>query len=367
MQENRNKKVGIITFHFAHNYGAMLQAYAMQEQLLSMGYDASIIDYEPFYHKRFYEREHFKDCIEISPVKTIRHMIGYMLRFPLGANRYNNFESFKLNRMRLYPYNPDSDFSEFDYILLGSDQIWNQALTNNCFDGPYFGEGFRSKVFSYAASSKYKALSGDLKEQFRIKLRHLFAIGVRESSFKELLQPLTDKPISVNLDPSLIIEKDSLSALELSPPIKTKYVVIYEVNPHKEVILMAKNYARKHGARVVSLVAYLEWRRRFQHCDQVASPEKFLAYIKNAACVFTTSFHGTAFSILFNTPFFAVRQNTNDDLRIESLLLQLGIEDHFVSLDARPTDNKIVFSDVNSRLQALKSSSLDYLKACLTA
>ena len=367
MPENRNKKVGIITFHFAHNYGAMLQAYAMQEQLLSMGYDAFIIDYEPDYHKKLFDIHHLKNCFEPHPIITIHHIVGYLLRFPIGAIRYNNFESFKTLRMRLYPYSPGSDYSEFDYIILGSDQIWNHDLTNHCFDPPYYGEGFKSKVFSYAASSKYEELSDDVKRTFEEKLKPIFAIGVREDSFKALLQPLTEKRISINLDPSLLIDETLLTGLDLRRPIKSKYVVIYEIDPHKEVIKMANQYARRHGAKVISLVAFVDWKRRLQNCDQVASPERFLAYIKHAECVFTTSFHGAAFSILFKTPFFAVRQNTNADIRIGYLLTTLGIKDNFVSLDARPQENHIVYSEVSSKLELLRRNSMGYLTDCLNA
>lgn len=367
MSENRTKKVGVITFHFPHNYGAMLQAYSIQEKLLSMGFDASIIDYEPEYHKKIYNVLRLKDCFEKSPIKTLRHLLGYMRRFPIEIQRYNSFESFKQKRMRLTPYNPNSDFAEFDYILLGSDQIWNQALTNNCFDGPYYGEGFKCKVFSYAASSKHKILSDEIRIGFEEKLKNLFAIGVRENSLKELLQPLTDKKVSVNLDPSLIVDSNILSKLDLNRPIQSKYVLIYELNTHKDVIEMANNYARLHEAKVISLVAYFDWKRRFQNCDQTASPERFLSYIKNAECVFTSSFHGTAFSIVFKTPFYAVRQNNNSDLRIESLLSQLGIEDNFISLDKRPTDCNIDYNEVDKELKSLRTSSIYYLNTCLNS
>lgn len=367
MSNSRVKKVGIITFHFPHNYGAMLQAYSMQEKLLSMGYDATIIDYEPEYHKKIYSVLRFRDCFELSPIKTLRHLFGYVLRNPVETRRYKGFESFKNERMKLTPYSAKSDYADFDYVLLGSDQIWNQALTNNSFDGPYYGEGFNCKVFSYAASSKHKQLTEEVRKGFEVKLKYLLAVGVRESSLKNLLQPLTDKIISVNLDPSLIVDEKTFQKLNLNKPIKSKYVLIYELNPHKEVLEMARSYAKLRNAKVISLVAYFDWKRRFHNCDQSASPEKFLAYIKNAECVFTSSFHGTAFSIVFKTPFFSVRQNNNSDLRIESLMSQLGIIDNFIYLDARPTECSINFSEVEKRLKALQTDSINYLNDCLNS
>ena len=362
-------KVGIITFHFPHNYGAMIQAYAMQQKLKSFGHDVSIIDYTPDYHTTWYRKGRtFKECFEKSFFVTLRHLVGFILYEPTYSKRYNGFEIFRKSRMNLYPFNCKSVFSEFDVVVLGSDQIWDQPHTNNKFDGPYYGEGFQCKVFSYAASSKHKELDDNQKKEFRQRINKLFSIGVREESFASLLRPLTNKQVSVNLDPTLIVDEKEFSNLNLSRPVKRKYVLVYELNEHKEVLRMARSYAKKINAKVISLVAYYSWKKRFSCLyDQTASPEKFLKKKKNAEFVFTSSFHGTALSLVFEKQFYCIKQNSNSDLRMESLLNQLNLDDHFISLIDYPSYNPINYEEVRRKLHGLRHASEEYLLRSLNS
>lgn len=360
-------KIGIITFHFPHNYGAMLQAFAMQQKLLSLGHEVYIIDYAPAYHTKWYKKgRSFIQCFSVSPVAMIKHFVGYILDNPTRKNRYEGFERFKSGKMKLYPYNSSSDFSEFDAILLGSDQIWDQEHTDCRFDGPYFGEGFRTKVFSYAASSKHKSFNKDQENEFKKRINTLFSIGVREESLQSMLQPLTNKRIFLNLDPTLMVDRKEFDCLNLKRPCKGKYVLVYELNERQEVLEMARTYANQIGAKVVSLVAYFNWKKRFAFVyDQKASPEEFVAYIKNAECVFTSSFHGTALSIVFERSFYCIKQNNNSDLRMSSLLHQLGLEDRFINENEYAQLKNIDYSNVLSKLQLLRMDSELYLERAL--
>lgn len=359
-------KVGIITFHFAHNYGAMLQAYALLQKIKSMGHETYIIDYAPKYHTKRYLRPSFLNCLSRNPIDLMRKLLSFIILGNIRNKRWFGFEEFKNREMSLYPYKPDSDFSEFDLVFLGSDQIWNPEHTNNRFDGPYYGEGFKCRVASYAASSRFKSLSRELKDGFHYHLKNLYAIGVRESSLQELLQPLTEKHISLNLDPTLIVDKKCFDSIVLERPIQENYVLVYQVEEKPGVIEKAQEYAKEHGLKVICLVAYPSIAKRFSRLfDQEASPKDFLSYIKNANCVFTSSFHGTALSIVFEKQFYSIRQHTDADLRLESILEQLQLTHRFISLDDTIKENVIDYCDVNRRLIGLRKESEDYLRYCM--
>lgn len=360
-------RIGIVTFHFPHNYGAMLQAYAMQQRLILLGHEVYIIDYAPEYHTNWYKKgRSFNQCFSFSPVTTLKHLIGYVLNNPTMRKRYLGFERFKNEKMILYPYYPSHNYSDFDAIILGSDQIWDQAHTGDRFDGPYFGEGFKTKVFSYAASSKHQFLNLEQKKEFQKRINKLFSIGVREESLQSLLQPLTDKCVYLNLDPTLMIDKKVYENLDLHRPCCQKYVLVYELNERQEVVEMAKSYASCIGAKVISLVAFFSWRKRFKHIyDQEASPEKFVAYIKNAECVFTSSFHGTALSIVFEKKFYCIKQNSNSDLRMFSLLRQLGLEERFININDTYQKSDIDYSIVRKNLGVIRKESESYLVRAL--
>lgn len=355
-------KIGIITFHFPVNYGAMIQAYAMQEHLRMMGHEVFIIDYAPDYHMKTYTgKRTWRWCLRGGNRSEIPERFLSMFFDGIRRKRNANFMNFMKKHFKLYPYSPDDNMSFFDCILLGSDQIWNQQITNNSFDGPYYGDGFKCRVFSYAASNRSKELNESEKQQYRAKLKQLYSIGVREIQLQKLLQPLTDKKVYLNVDPTLLASPIVYDSLDLRKPMKEKYVVVYELANHKNVQRMAESYAKKIGAKVVILINDTSplYSKKF---DQLANPEKFLAYIKNAECVFTTSFHGTALSLVFKKNFYSIRQRTSADLRLESILSQVDMMDRFIEMDDTPSVKHICFSDVDIKLEKLRASSQWYLE-----
>lgn len=359
-------KIGIITFHFPVNYGAMIQAYAMQEHLRLMGHESYIIDYAPEYHVLTYTTPFtWKWCFSSGFNRTIPFRILSMMSDGIRRKRNDNFFEFLKNNFRLYPYHPDDDMSFFDCVLLGSDQIWNQSITNNCFDGPYYGDGFKCRVFSYAASNRSKELSEAEKEQYRTRLNQLYAVGVREIQLQNLLQPLTENKVYLNVDPTILAYSNVYEKLDLSRPVNDKYVLIYELANHKAVQKMAEKYAKKIGAKVIVLVndTSILYDKKY---DQIANPEKFLAYIKNAECVFTTSFHGTALSLVFHKDFYSIRQGNSADMRLESILSQVGLNSRFVDMNFSPIVDHIDYTDIEERLNTLRTSSQEYLERAIS-
>lgn len=359
-------KIGIITFHFAHNYGAMLQTFALQETLKGMGHEAFIVDYAPEYHTIWFKRSiTWRSCITKSPKATWIRIKNKIRNSKNVRERYDNFEFFKATKMNLYPYDPKDDMSGFDAVILGSDQIWNENLTNHRFDGPYYGDGIVCKVFSYAASTTYQSLTKRQEDLFREKLSKMAAIGVRERQLQKILQPLTKKPVVLNLDPTLLCDVDVYSTLCSGNPLDRNYVLVYELSPHKEVLEMAKRYAKRYGLTVMTLVGHIQYYMR-EGYDLTASPADFVSYFKNADCIFTTSFHGTAFSILFRKKFYAIKQNDMRDGRILSLLSQLNLTNQFIEMESIPNNCEIDYESVQPLLTNLIEQSKTYIKNSLS-
>lgn len=357
-------KIGIITFHFPFNYGAALQAYAMQAHLSKMGHEAYIIDYAPEYHTRQYSRGRtWKSCFH-SPFWQSPIRVYFKLFNDLDKKRAENFDRFSKQYFSLYPYSEKSDFAEFDCILLGSDQIWSQEHTNNRFDGPYYGDGFNCRVFSYAASNRSTSLNDFEKETYKSKLKQLSHIGVREQKLKEILQPLTDKKIEVTVDPTILAGQEVFCSIQLNRQIEEKYVLLYQIPYYQEVFDMAKKYADSINAKLISLVDRPN--PKYRKCaDLIAGPEEFLSYFKYAECVITTSFHGTAFSIIYNKDFYSIKQNTSADIRIDSILGQLGLRERFIDMLADPVIDPIDYDKINPKVNLIRQSSEEFLLSAI--
>lgn len=357
-------KIGIFTFHRAYNYGAVLQAFALQEFLRHEGHEVSVVDYYPDYLKDRYPRHSLKHWIGRSISSTIEKIVSEPFLISGRCKRYDRFDSFINNRLRLYPYEDGSDFSEFDALIFGSDQIWQPSLTGGNFDPVFFGCGFQPRKVSYAASNRIKTLS-ESEASFVTKcLNAMSGVGVREPALKLVLQPLVNREIAVNLDPTLMAGHNWVDGLKLERPVHSRYCLVYEIQRHKSVRFLAKEYAINNGIIYKELLSG-DVVPKCHNDINTASPEEFCAYIKYADCVFTTSFHGVALSVLQKRDFYYFRQHTNADERIESFLNRISLGSRIIEMDTMPSFDGIDYSSVEALLEREQEESRDYLRNAL--
>ena len=350
-------KIGILTFHRAHNYGAVIQCYGLQQYLTSLGHDVSVVDYQPRYFG-FYKLPSIRLSLLKKPIRFLKNIIHYSI----AKKRYNAFNHFIENHLNLVPYNSSDDFSGYDAIILGSDQIWNPRITGGSFDNIYFGTNAKCKVISYAASSKFIELTESQKEYFRKHLDDIDFISVREISLRNLLTPLSNKPIELVIDPSLL--PGSSTYLQLINPIKQKkkYVLVYEITRNIDTLRIANEVAKQLDAEVIELVSNTSFRfLKDKTIKQHKGPNDFLSYIKYAHCIITSSFHGMALSLKLQKDFYAIRQGTNSDLRAESLLSKLELLDRFILLNQSVNFEPINYSVVLPKLDREITHSQTYL------
>ncbi len=226
-------RIGILTFHCAHNYGAMLQCYALQETLVAMGHDVEVIDYRPHYLIEPYSVFSIK-ALSHKPnfISLVRCFVTSFLAIPKKTVRYRGFSSFLKKRIKTAKFVGNKlKLGSYDAYIFGSDQIWNTRLTKG-FDNYFFGifpfPKEKRLYISYAASMGNDVLTEDKKKFYTKNLCHFDAISVRENSFKKLLSPLTSKHIEVVLDPSLLASHSVWDKLE--DTVKDEnYVLVYQV------------------------------------------------------------------------------------------------------------------------------------------
>lgn len=361
-------KIGILTFHCAHNYGAVLQCYAMQEFLRSKGHDVEIINYRPDYLLRPY-RLFCKRLNYYGLVSYLKGVIKELLIFPSRCRRRRGFQSFINNRLCLS--RPVKDISgipsNYDVYIVGSDQVWNTFITQG-FDGAYFCDfpfpKESKRYLTYAPSMEAKSLDSDSVSYYRTKLTNFDAISVREESMISLLSPLVNTPIQQVLDPTLMVPVSIWNNLLSVPTVSEKYVLVYQVYYDKNTMRIANHIAAQLSAKVVAIITDMSYDNRMQH--QEDTPEEFVNMFRNATCVVTTSFHGTAFSVIFNRPFYTLRLNKGWDTRSTSLLNQLDLPDRMIDATSTPEFTEIDYSKVNSLLDKLRQESQDYLINALT-
>lgn len=359
-------KIGIITFHCANNYGAVLQTYGMQEYLRRQGHETYVIDYRPKYIVEMYAKFSIWHWISRNPWKCIKRLFIESKIKLIRIKRWNAFENFRTTCFNLYPYHKKNDFSEFDFIILGSDQIWNSEMVGGKMDGVYWGEGLKCNVFAYAVSSrKFDYTSMELS-YIKERLSKLSSIGVREESLKKYIQPLCSMEINVVLDPSLLAGPEIYKKIAQKPK-ETNYLLIYEIGRHEKTRKIAYFIADKLKLKIVELVNNPI--QSEPYLNQVASPAEFVGYIINASFVVTTSFHGTVFSFMFRRNFFAIRQNTSADDRIESFVNIMDVKSQFISSieDVNSYNQNINYVLVWDNYKLYRKKSMDFIFSSIYA
>lgn len=361
-------KIGILTFHSAHNYGAVLQCYALQEVLKEMGHTVEVIDYRPKYITNVYELFRYDYLMHCEPVSFLKSGMKEFLKMLISPFRYKGYKAFERfiydklslsNRLNVIP-------AYYDAYVMGSDQIWNRLLTGGDFDPYYFGrfpfaKGNRIYI-SYAASMETAGQNDKIKEQLAILLQNFDGISVREDQLRDYIATITGKKVNFNIDPTLLAKREIWEKLCVNPNKSKRYILIYEVRFNPALRKIAERIAQKNGLEVleISTIAQKVFNRGVL---SNASPEEFIGLFRYASCVVTSSFHGTAFSIIFNRPFYTFSLDDGFGSRTTSILKLLGLT-HCIVNDTSHIDSipSIDFEKVNMRLEVLRKDSTNYLE-----
>jgi len=295
--------IGILTFHMAHNCGAMLQAYALCKSIAQItSSQCEIIDYRlpDIYNK--YEQLLHSATIEPRRLKFERY-IGEVL--PTSA-RVEDLSNAK--RYHMY--------------VLGGDQIWNPDITQGYKDA-YFAEQFPSGSYcvAYAASTGKRVKD---PETFSHRLRHFSAIGVRESWLKKALTGYFPKEITWCLDPVLLIGPEEWTSLGIRIQ-RSGYVLIYAFKVSETEYQRIETLADQMNLEVIELVTHQRMPRKNIIYENDYGPKEFVEYVRNAVYVYTDSYHGVLFSIIFEKSYVCLTENREQNERILDIHMRLDI------------------------------------------
>lgn len=319
-------KIGILTFHRANNIGAVLQASALQNFLEEYD-DCEIIDFVPN-----------SNVSSFRILKKILHIVKFVVTLPFNYLIYKREKKFKDYRNKYFRlsekiYYGDRDiFSrppEYDLLISGSDQIFNMELTGNSL-AYYLNFTSDSKKVSYASSFGRKNISEAEKKAVTSELTKFDAISVRERSAGNIIKELINVEPELVLDPVFLITDCWNSRCNEKLSLPEKYIFVYSMENTavmKNTVLSVKN---KYSLPVIFVSGNSDYSVSFGSADKSCGPAEFLRYIRDAEVVVTNSFHGTAFSIIFEKNFICVA-HSGRNTRLENIMEIIGEKDKLIS------------------------------------
>lgn len=351
-------KIGILTFHLAHNYGAVLQCYALQEVLGRMGHQVSIINYqqpyilEQFKPKRLFGIRSFIKTLVNGGIKD------YIYRSTLPYIKRLNFENYRKRFLKeTAPCYTIKDIPYFDLYIIGSDQPWNPDLTGGP-DLVYWGQfekKERSKIVTYAMSGSIEAIGKVGWDNIRHYCNKFDYLSFRETVLADRFTSLLEERCFNSLDPTLLTTAQIWLPMLNYKWQKRKYVLLYHVGGPNEIIdsmtHKAKEIAEQEGLELIDASNYLY------------SPSDFISLIKYAQYIVTASFHAMVFSIVFHKAFVVVKTGQASDIRFNNLLSILEIEKtNLKDIDNISIPVKPNYDKIDKHLEVMRKSSMDYLK-----
>ncbi len=354
------KKIGILTFQNTLNFGAALQNYALCQELKSIGFEVSVINYR-------------SQVIERSEGLAPAHGPRSLYRSLLFRRKKAFFNSFK-KRLQFTAScdagNVSEIAEEFDCLVVGSDQVWNTEITGS--DPTYFLDFLddSGKCKTYAASMGYGELP-PCDYDLRPLISHFSSILVREKSAAEVIAkecPDASMP-HVVLDPTLLVEKGVWEEIEQTPEYarSSPYVLVYDVSESETTFDAARHLAGASGVQILRIQSYdLRLKPGVKSILSV-SPEEYLGLFAHAQATVVSSFHGLCFSIINHRDFYFSGQTTgkNTNSRATDLMESLGISGRTVQDLANGTVRPIDWDGVEARLAELRAESLRLLKESL--
>lgn len=364
------KRVGIITFHRAQNYGAQLQAYALRTTLNRLGYRAELID-----------------CNHIGEEKRLFLWHAGSLKALLGSLRNNllslisekerrrKFSAFSAEQVgRSAPCHTLAEVeqacAQYDAVITGSDQVWNPVISEG---RPEFFLDLplrREQKIAYAASFGVSEYSEEEAARFMPHINAIEHLSVRESAGQELILRHTGRQSPVVLDPTMLLTAEEWEGLAKPSPYERYMLYFTILNEPPGMEAMVRRIAAKRQLRVVRIGQLKDILKRGFINGRAAGPMEFLGLVRDADLVVTSSFHGTVFSILFEKTFLCVLNNNNRNSRMETLARQLGVEAQLVrevrTFDPKQPVSPPDYAAVSLRLKELREDSLQFLRQALS-
>ena len=363
-----NKLIAIQTPHYAFNYGAQLQAFALGLAIKEMGFDIEYINRRPSTYYEFVSK--YDRFIRRKELET------KFKGFTEFENKFLQPQSIRIIHNSEYDR---LDVTKYAAVVVGSDQIWRDSYFHSSFEySPYlyFFDNPNIRKVSYAASFGKKTCVQPEDRRIEISrlLKQFYAISVREESGVRILNDYYGVAGEWVADPTLLHTADLyIKKLNLTPKRNCdQCIVTYILGgtfKHFQKLNKISSKAQIPLKHIYNLYYHSKILNRFKlnRFMKVPSVLEWLDLILNSKYVITDSFHGLAFSIIFNKQFVVINNSHGGSERFISLLSIVGLEDRMFEWESKEEDiikklyEKIDYTKVNSKLKMFVMPSKEFL------
>ncbi len=367
---NMCKKVGIATFHWAKNYGAVLQAYSLKNAVEKLGKTSYVLNHV----SENDETQNYKFFTWGSKSAYLTNLFK-MLFYKSFRESYKKFADFREQYLGIDTpiYRTSADIpqkliDETFAFITGSDQVWHPRAYNDIY-GLEFASAINKRTIAYAPSLRDVGMTDNIKQKMRNGISKIDYLSAREQSVADFVGKLVNREVPVVIDPVFLTTSEEWKKIAVSPKFNFDYILVYLLS--RDVVLekQIKIIAKKLQLPVVLVIGsnikaigMLKAKKYLFDCG----PLDFIGLFANAKFICTNSFHGTAFACIFNKNFLAYR-NGATDTRVSSLLTNLGLSENFIEngADVPSSCFGTNFDCANAKIQQMRDFAFNYLSRAL--
>lgn len=371
-EENTKKRIGLITQSNLINFGSDLQAYSLFKYLQESGFDVEIIDYWIKDLLDIYNRKYVPVKFEAKAPLRIARNIATFFNSKNYDKMKNAFADFRkdwiFSRQRYVGEEAiEKNPPKYDFYVAGSDCIWHPEYLVPA-RALHFARNINSPKISYAPSVSFNGeISRDKKEYMKGLLSNVDFLSCREKAGAEFLQDLLGRSVETVLDPVFLHGRswwENIAGKE--PLISGDYIFTYVIHPNKNIKNIIRHLRKLFNLPIVLAVFDIKTAFLLPHDKAVKSigPKEFLNLLRHSKRSIVSSFHGAAFSAIFQKDCNFIKY-ADTDPRVPDLYSRLGIKSKIISTAENITDCETDYSQTGALLAKELASSEKYLKNAL--
>lgn len=353
------KKIGIVTIDGDNNYGNRLQNYALEQIIISLGYDATTVVIP--------QKKKMRDLIRETLRLRRKEYRNKKKRFKkMNELKTEAFQQFRNKHLRNQVYSIKDDFSIFDRFVTGSDQVWNPSW--RLIDEYWLRFIPEKKRFSYAASMATTTIHRANKRKLPIYLSEMNEISVREEESVDFIKEVSGRESIVVSDPTMLLKKSDYQDLISSKPeskvdSSNPYILVYAlVGLPEKLQKQLEEFAENNNLKIIYIMG-----NEYHPEYMVYDPIEFIEAVEKATLVVSDSFHCGVFSMIMETQFILFNRVDGADMgaRITSLVSRFNLENQlYVGGDIQKYMS-IDFDELSRKIEVNRKKSLEYLKFIL--
>lgn len=366
------QKIGILTVHKNTNYGANLQAFALCNYINSLGYDCETVDYVSPVDLKFIKlwswlRLSWDNEKNKSFSRKLKLAAALVLSAPEKNKRLSSFRKFWKNYYKLSPFCKGvTDVKKQGYytLITGSDQVWNPDITDGLKELFFCRVDGVTKRISYAPSIGKEKYNDEDAEKAKKWVKELDYCSLREANSAEYIANLTGVKTECVCDPVFLPDRSVYEKIASERISDKKYVLVYSIVRNEKMLETAKAFAENQGLELIEICQMKDRKAAHKQYTNLG-PDKFISAIKHSEYVFTNSFHGTAFSLIFEKELFAF-ENRERGTRITNILEKASLVNRLVDDSCVLPEGKCDYTN-KAAFDEYVENSKAFLKCALEA